>query len=301
MLIVNWKEFLYMPRNDRNTILALLLLALIAIVLIFFIGGQQTETPLTAADSIVWEQFPPPATKYKGKKNYQYAVEGRQAELFPFDPNTADSTQLLRLGLHPWQVRNIYKYRAKGGIYRQPSDFARLYGLTQQQYKALLPYIHISDDFRPASELVGERETYVRDTLKYPIKINEGEHVNLNIADTMMLRKVPGIGSSWARAIVNYRQRLGGFYSVEQLKELEDFPEDAIAYFTVDVATIQKININQLTLNQLRRHPYINFYQARAICDYRRLNGPLKSLQQLRLNKDFSPEAIRRLEPYVAY
>jgi len=232
-----------------------------------------------------------------------YNVEAERAELFPFDPNTADSTALLRLGLRPWQVRSIYKYRAKGGVYRRPSDFARLYGLTAGQYRRLEPYIRISADYLPASSLLSdeERGTAARDTVKYPVKIGEGEHVVLNTADTAMLKKVPGIGSGYARAIVNYRRRLGGFFSVDQLLEIDGFPESSLRYFVVGNAVISKINVNRLTLNQLRRHPYINFFQAKAIVDYRRLHGNIKSLDDLRLSRDFPSEAIRRLEPYVVF
>ena len=61
------------------------------------------------------------------------------------------------------------------------------------------------------------------------------------------------------------------------------------------------MNINRLTLQQLRRHPYINFYMAKAITDYRRLHGDIKSLDELRLSKDFTNEVIQRLEPYIEY
>ena len=238
---------------------------------------------------------------YHERYSYQQGRD-RKAELFPFDPNTADSTQLLRLGLQPWQVRNIYKYRAKGGIYRRKEDFARLYGLTVKEYRELEPYIRISSDYTtPASALVGEEERYERDTLKYPIKTEVPQSVNLNTTDTMLLRKVPGIGEAFARRIVRYGQRLGGYVSPEQLREIEDFPESAIPYFVVQQPHTQKINLNKLTLNQLQRHPYINFYQAKAITEYRRLRGPLQSLQDLKLLKDFPPEAIQRLEPYVEF
>ena len=118
-----------------------------------------------------------------------------------------------------------------------------------------------------------------------------------------MLRKVPGIGSYFARKIVEYRQRLGGYYRVQQLLEIENFPETAVAYFIIPDSTLpsRRLNVNSLSLNDLKRHPYINFFQARAITDYRRLHGPLKSLQDLKLNRDFPPEAIERLEPYVEY
>lgn len=295
------KEFFYFQKSDRKVIFTLLLLASVAMFVFWLADSTQERTELTAADSLMTDRRFANSRNNSKKQGY-YQVEGRMTELFPFDPNTADSTQLLRLGLSPWQVRNIYKYRAKGGIYRKPADFARLYGLTVKQFKAMEPYIRISADYQPASSLFKEeREQFVRDTVKYPVKIKTTEHIVLNTADTTLLKKVPGIGSGWARQIVSYRERLGGYRDVSQLLEIEGFPEDALTYFVIQNPQLRKLNVNKLTLNQLRAHPYINFYQAKAIIDYRRLKGNLKSLNDLRLLKDFTPDAIRRLEPYIEY
>lgn len=135
----------------------------------------------------------------------------------------------------------------------------------------------------------------------YQVKIKAGEHVVLNTADTTALKTVPGIGPYYARKVVEYGQRLGGYVSVDQLDEIEGFPLDAKEYLVIENATPRHLNVNTLTLNELRKHPYLTFYQAKAITDYRRLHGPLKSLQDLRLSKDFPPEAIKRLEPYVEF
>lgn len=135
----------------------------------------------------------------------------------------------------------------------------------------------------------------------YQVKIKAGEHVVLNTADTTALKTVPGIGPYYARKVVEYGQRLGGYVSVDQLDEIEGFPLDAKEYLVIENATPRHLNVNTLTLNELRKHPYLSFYQAKAITDYRRLHGPLKSLQDLRLSKDFPPEAIKRLEPYVEF
>ena len=135
----------------------------------------------------------------------------------------------------------------------------------------------------------------------YQVKIKAGEHVVLNTADTTALKTVPGIGPYYARKVVEYGERLGGYVSVDQLDEIEGFPLNAKDYLTIVDATPRKLQVNNLTLNELRRHPYLNFYRAKAITDYRRLHGPLKSLQDLRLSKDFPPEVIKRLEPYVDF
>ena len=136
---------------------------------------------------------------------------------------------------------------------------------------------------------------------RYQPKIRQDEHVVLNMADTTQLKMVPGIGPYFARKIMEYGQRLGGYVSVDQLDEIENFPLDSKKYLTIEAPSPIKLDINRLSLNELKRHPYINFYMARAITDYRRLHGPIRSLEELRLSKDFPPEAIERLLPYVSY
>lgn len=305
----------YLRRSDRRALLFLLLLLIISGVLIFGLDGKPESNALTDADSLAarrggdgWCYGRYGRRDSSRARTYYYNEGGAydsdnamHVERFPFDPNTADSTQLLRLGLRPWQVRNIYKYRAHGGIYRKPSDFARLYGLTQKEYRELEPYIRISADYQPAALLHFKDSMPRRDTVNYPVKLKPQEHIALNETDTLKLMKVPGIGRYFARQIVYYGQRLGGYHDVHQLLEIEGFPEDALSYFVEDDRPPQRLNLNKLSLNRLHRHPYISFYQARAICDYRRLKGPLHSLADLRLLKEFSPEAIKRLEPYVEF
>lgn len=291
-------ERFFYRRADRRSAAVLLLLVAAGIAVMVYMGGGKTAATGSGGDSTVVAGVKK-ARFHRDKPQY-YSVPERKPELFPFDPNTADSTAFLRLGLQPWQVRNIYKYRARGGVYRKPSDFARLYGLTVGQYRALKPFIRISPDFLPASALAGV-DTVRRDTLRYPVKIGRTERVVLNRADTNMLRKVPGIGSYYARAIVRYGARLGGYVAVGQLDEIEDFPQDSKQYFIVDSTPARKMNLNSLTLSQLRRHPYINFYQAKAIVDYRRQHGRLGSLSDLRLCRDFTEADFARLEPYVEF
>lgn len=296
------RPVIHYGRSDRKVMALLAVVAAVLVCTGVFFGRRQpsssgaTDARGDSARNVVSAEKRP----FHREKVVYYDAGSVRPELFPFDPNTADSTALLRLGLRPWQVRNIYKYRAKGGVYRRPADFARLYGLTAGQYKALEPYIRISRDFMPASSLV-EEDRPPRDTLRYPVKIGEGEHIVLNTADTSQLKRVPGIGSGFARAIIAYGERLGGYVSVGQLDEIDGFPAEAKKYFVVSGVATRKLNLNKCTLNQLKRHPYISFFQAKAIVDYRRLHGKLNSIDDLRLHRDFNDEARHRLEPYVEF
>ncbi len=313
------KDFFYLQRNDRQALLVLLGITIVCVTLVIVVGRispqpQQVYKPKDTITSVRSDK-----TEATEEKPLYYKVNGIPHELFPFDPNTADSTQLLRLGLQAWQVRSIYKYRAKGGIFRTPSDFARLYGLTKKQYEVLAPYIRISEDYRPASDFYGKEKSYYEKSERnekpsipnttstetkaysYPHKLKPGEHISINSADTTELMKIPGIGSYYAKMIVRYREQLGGFASLSQLREIDGFPDSALPYIAINKEAIKPLDINKLSINQLRRHPYLNFYQAKAICDYRRLHGPIKSLEELKLLNDFPPSEIERLLPYVKF
>lgn len=290
-----------MNRNDRRIAQTAIAIATLVLIALWLTGNSNMATTVaTEANDSITQQHD---TVRKGYYRRSLAINvgdvpTRHMEEFPFDPNTADSTQLLRLGLQPWQVRSIYRYRARGGVFRSKRDFAQLYGLTKKDYLRLEPYIRISDDYQPASTLFSKEE---RDTLRYPAKLKDGDHVVLNTADTTQLMKVPGIGSYYAKEIIRHGKWIGGYVSVDQLDEIEGFPPTAKKYFVVSHPTPQRLNINKLTLQQLRRHPYINYYQAKAIVDYRRLYGDIKSLQDLRFSKAFPEDAIQQLEPYVEY
>ena len=165
-------------------------------------------------------------------------------------------------------------------------------------------YVHTKVIYRDTAYRRGHRLSEAEHdsaVAHYQPKIREGEHIVLNMADTTALKTVPGIGPYFARKVVEYGRRLGGYVSVDQLDEIEDFPLDAKDYLVIENPTPKKLNVNQLSLNELKRHPYINFFMARTITDYRRLHGSIRSLNDLRLSKDFPPEVIARLEPYVEY
>jgi DNA uptake protein ComE-like DNA-binding protein len=293
-------DFFYLHKSDRRVLTAFLLVAVVALGGILYLDTLDTTSSdaavATSKDSL---QF----SKDHVFRSEEYVRENptvNRLERFAFDPNTADSMQLIRLGLKSWQVRNIYKFRAAGGIYRFKEDFAQLYGLTLKEYHELEPYITISADYQQASNVV-RRVMTARDSLSLQPKIAEDETIDLCTADTTVLKSVPGIGPYFAREIVRHREWLGGFANVDQLDEIDGFPAKSKKFFRIDQLQLKRLNLNKLTLNELKRHPYINYYQAKAIVDYRRKNGKLESLEQLRLLPEFTPEQQEKLAPYIEF
>lgn len=329
---MKFKDIFYLQKKDRQALLTLLAIMIVCVSLTFLIQEKQEDATVTSQpDSIDGTLEKDTATtkiQHASKSHPLYSKEdGIVHELFPFDPNTASAEDFERLGLESWQTRSIIRFREKGGIFSRPSDFARVYGITKRTYEVLLPFIRIADDYKPAADFYG-KEGYGRSRRRYtpyynnrknedtnynnrrneetkvysyPHKLRANEHIEINGADTTLLMKIPGIGSYYASRIVRYRERLGGFASAQQLEEIDGLPESTIAYIKIDNQQIRKMNLNKLTINQLKKHPYLNFYQAKEICDYRRLKGPLHSIEDLKLLKDFPPDEIERLKPYICF
>lgn len=358
----------FLTKSDRR---ALLILEWILILGIFALWIRAIHKPTPQGNLPIDSISTNSSSLYSDHRSSSFHKKGRSGressyyvpeslETFPFDPNTADSTHLLRLGLAPWQVRAIYKYRSMHGRYHTPEDFKRLPGMTMELWNRLSPYIRISDEFRyltdseisskrqsnspsslkssppsarnmkghdsstPASSDSSRRENResdltlhnggnaleekesssyqnVGETGRRSSKYPQGTVVDANLADTTELMRIPQIGNYRANRIVAYRESLGGFVKVEQVMESCEMPDEVFEWFCVSDVPLRRLNVNKLTLRQLMRHPYITFYQARAIVEYRKRHGDLKNLNQLLFLKEFAEEDITRLSPYLEF
>lgn len=133
------------------------------------------------------------------------------------------------------------------------------------------------------------------------------EMVELNSADTTRLKQLRGIGSGYAKMIVAYREKLGGFYSSAQLLEVYKFPDETYQkiknQLKVDTTLIKKININTATVKELKSHPYISYYQALSIVENRELQPQMRynSLYDMVVDEDLKEEDILRVAPYFSF
>ena len=144
------------------------------------------------------------------------------------------------------------------------------------------------------------RSSYPRND-KFPT----GTVVELNSADTLILKRVPGIGSVFSRRIVKFRDLLGGFYRVEQLAEVYGIDEERYmalrGWFAVDSAAVRRLPVNKLSARELARHPYVSYRQAYAIERLRRQEGAVTGWERLRRLPEFPPEEWHRLRPYLSF
>ncbi|MDR0825044.1 MAG: helix-hairpin-helix domain-containing protein [Prevotella sp.] len=136
------------------------------------------------------------------------------------------------------------------------------------------------------------------------VKFKAGETVELNSSDTTALKMIPGIGIGYANRIVKYRNLLGGYAHITQLKEVwgmdDDLYSKVIPYLTI-TPKVRKVKINSLTLEELNKHPYISYKQAKVIVDIRERKGNIESLNRLSLLDEFTDNDIKRLMPYLSF
>ena len=230
-----------------------------------------------------------------------------------FDPNTADSSTLVHLGLKKWQASNMLKYRAKGGRYRRAEDIKKLYGMTDSMYQALLPYIQIDTvaikQYRD-SVRKSQMDSVRTDSLPRYVSPKRDTILNLRTADTTELKLIRGIGSYRAQQIVRYRKQLGGFTSVEQLYEIKALKpllsdtlsaDSLLAHFWLDSIIVDPLPVNSASLERLQRHPYLSFEQAKAIYELRRRKVRLSSIKALEQLDCFTPEELLRVAPYLSF
>ena len=306
--------------SDRDAAIVLALVIIVSIVLFPHLSEQDKGNMSFNSSPNSKLTSSPPNSKLS-TLNYQLSTVNSQlstvnCQLFKFDPNTATESQLLSLGLSQREVSNILKYRARGGRYRVKEDFARVYGLTLEKYRQLEPYIAIKPQIMAADVIKREKNNPPPSSLSpHPSslspqpsavglrasrKLRYGETVDINSADTAMLKRIPGIGDYYAMRIVELRKRKQVFSSPEELLAIRNFPETALTYMTAS-QDFPAIYINCWSQKQLASHPLLNYTQARDIISLRRLSGPITSATDLAALPSFSPALIEKITPLLRF
>lgn len=233
-----------------------------------------------------------PHPKYE-KKESQRSVDSakfqrrkREAiELQPFMIDTASAHYLYLLGFSRRQAEVIERYVKMLGGLRSEAELRDCYVISDSMANRILPYV-----------IFRQREEF---------KPEERGLVDINTADTILLQSVYGIGATSAHHIVRYRELLGGYHSVEQLRELKWVTAENYARFFdkiyCDSCKISKIDINFADPKSLMRHPYISLQALRRIVKHRQLKGGWSRIEEMVDDNILSEEEARRLAPYLRF
>ncbi|HMC99957.1 MAG TPA: helix-hairpin-helix domain-containing protein [Ferruginibacter sp.] len=235
---------------------------------------------------------------YRTYPSYNRKDEGSsvKGELFYFDPNTLDADGWKRLGVREKTVSTIQKYISKGGKFRQPDDIKKIWGLHEDEAERLIPYVSIKGT---------SNEKVVNDRKPFEKKEHTIVAFDINSADTTAFIALPGIGNKLANRIVGFREKLGGFYKVEQIGETYGLSDSVFQnlrrYFVIHQPNIHQLNINTATIDEMKQHPYIRYALANAVVQYRNQHGKYSSLNDLKKIVLVTDEVYGKVTPYLTY
>lgn len=271
------RSFFSLSRRETNAFLILLPLMLLGI---FIIPVYQSWQSHQAHDFSNETKALDSALANWRWTDDDSVVSGDPHELFKFNPNFASVQELETLGFPGPLARRIDNYRNKKGKFFIKSDLLKIYGMDSSLYARLYSYIELPES-RKIERIATTSET------KSEITPHVLAKFDLNQADTAELIRLYGIGPTLSQRIVNYRNRLGGFTSMEQLHEVYGLDSAVIselekASFISEEFQPQKIAINEATEKELAAHPYITYNLAKAITTYRFQHGNFQSIEELK-------------------
>jgi len=313
-------EYFFCTRLERNACNVLIALCLICFVLpatFPFFMGNQDEIDFTEIQHIAASLMAPDIAGAKPvTANVRYpGPDAPETELFAFDPNTATKEDFVRLGLSSRAAQTILNYRAKGGKFFKKEDFGKIYSIRAEDYALLAPWIQIrpaeprwkdagkkpeSETFAWASDAGGEpRPTFFSPKEKTPVAID------INRATAEDWQQLQGIGPGYSKRIVNFREKLGGFASVEQVGETFGLPDSTFQQILPSLQlspVFRRIHVNTVTLEELKAHPYLSSFQATVVFNYRKQHGAFADMEGLKKVKaGFTDSDWERLEAYLAF
>ena len=295
------REYLRYHKKERRAIITLCILVLLFSLIRFLLPYLEKE-PQLSPEQIAFYKSELSKLKIEPINHYSTnkLLELKESETksnitlaprFSFNPNTCSVDDLLKIGFEIRVINNIVRYRNKGGYFKNKEAFSKLYGLSAKDFNK------IKD-----SVIIEERPSYARDTLKLEKKVYTIKIIDINAADTFALMKIHGIGPSFARRILEYRERLGGFYKAEQLMEVWGI--DTAHYLKIKEQVMvfeshKKININLCSISELRKHPYLSYNIANSIIVYRGKHGSYDKVDDIKQSVLVTDEVFEKIKPYL--
>lgn len=317
-----FKEYLSFTKKERAGIFILLALIIVCLFVPFVypyfihqktndhsqLDKEVSQLKIQQADSIIHKKY---FNKNYDENNYTNYYEPSEkkyyakpkGEVFYFDPNTASLNDWKRLGVRDKTVETIQKYLSKGGHFYKPEDISKIWGLHKDDVDRLLPYVRIENAKKeyayndPGNFKKNTTPDSYRDKKPFP------QTIDINTSDTAAFISLPGIGSKLAQRIIAFRDKLGGFYSVDQIKETYGLPDSTFIKIKSKLifagSGVKQININTATVDEMKSHPYIRYAIANAILQYRTQHGNFSSIDDIKKIMVVTDEVFTKVSPYL--
>lgn len=302
------KSFFQFSRKERRGVL-ILIITLISLAvypdLIHYFFPSQPQGPQDLSYLLRYPlpSVPPPKngtpaeTEVRGK-----AVVNPPA---PFDPNKLDAAGWQQLGIPRKTAEIIRRYLDRGGEFRVPDDLRKIYGMREQDAIRLMPYVRIQRPSRDVDSGIRQKAGHPTGNYYTATGKNTPLVIDINTADSAGWVKLPGIGPGYARRIIRYRKKLGGFYDIRQVAETFGLPDSTFngirSLLACKPVPLVQVPVNEASEEQLSLHPYISRKLARELVAYRMQHGALTGPQSLSILVNLEAEEGKKLLPYLRF
>ena len=283
--------FVISKRSKRG----LLVLILSSLGLIFFprvyMFFQKEEAFVINSEKIA--EFERTHKKFE-KRNYSNYYSKKKKYKAPdskFNPNTYTLSDWMNLGLSEKQSVVVLKFTSRG-IYSE-EDLKRIFVIPEVLFELIRDSVVYPERFQntPNQELFKKQAKQI--TL-----------INLNTADTTEFMKIYGVGAFYAKQIIRYREKLGGFFKKEQLFEVWKMTTEAYGkikdHVFISEKDVKRININSVTIEELKVHPYLKWNQANSIIKMRIQRNGFKNIEEIKESVLIDSETYEKLFPYLS-
>jgi len=303
--------FVHTSGERRATVLLIAIILLLSASIVFVNFMPKEKTDFTEFENAIAQLKPANESNTENKKetfrykdstvSSQPVSEKTEIQLFAFDPNNLPPDDWKKLGLSDKQIRVIKNYESHGGHFYKKEDLKKIYSISAEIYSRLEPYIEI-------------KNTRHTTTLKFDSTNNASKNpdiknkipppvLDINTATQEQLESLQGIGKWIAVNIIKYREKLGGYYSKEQLLEVKYITDSVyniiLPQIKVNDIYINKINLNSATLGSIK-HPYFDFHTQKLIVAYRSQHGNFQSVDEISVLRFIEAQTFRKLKPYLS-
>ena len=233
------------------------------------------------------------SSRKQAKSNTSANANFERDSLTKLDPNIATVEQLIQIGIPKKVAHTLDNFRRKGGKLFKAKDILKIYGFQESLFQELKDQIVIPERKWPVHEKTPPRETNIPTVVLAP--------VDINLANEEELQQISGIGPYFAKRIVQRRAELGGFYTIQQLTEVDKLSDSLLIKLrpTLTMSNIiKKIDINKSSQFELTKHPYFTKDQAKKILSHRDFNLKLRNWKELETILKITSIEVEKIKQY---
>jgi len=287
----------YISKRNRTALIIVILISIVIVYIPRFSQALENPTSSIQVSEVDILETRNRISNYQKQKKRFYAQNKNRKSKYKspptkFDPNNYSLKEWINLGLSEKQANVVIKFTSRG--IKSNEDLKRVFVISDE----LFDLIKDSTVYAINPSFTSEKKEEFKQKKKPELL------VELNRASQEDLMKINGIGEAFAKWIINYRTRLGGFYNKNQLLEVWKMDLDKFLviepYLEVNSAVLYKLKLNSITVDELKKHPYLNWNIANSIIKIRDKKGGFSSIDEIKESVLIDEECFEKLKPYLS-